>query len=153
MIAEIAKNIYWVGVVDWNVRHFHGHELSLSHGTTYNAYLIVDREIVLVDTVMRHFEDQLLENIRQVVDPGKISTIIANHSELDHSGALPAVLRQAPNAEVVVSRRGKDSFPGHFRCEWLLLCRVNQYPHYFHCHHRYKYHQQQQQYPPRYSNR
>jgi len=53
--VEIKKGVYWVGVVDWNVRNFHGHTYTTKRGTTYNAYLIVDEKIALVDTVYGPF--------------------------------------------------------------------------------------------------
>jgi len=58
---EIAKDIYDVGVNDWNIRDFHGY--STYQGTSYNAFLIVDEKIALIDTVKKEFSDQLLENI------------------------------------------------------------------------------------------
>jgi len=120
MVTEIKKGVYWVGVVDWGLRQFHGHELSTHRGSTYNAYLILDEKAVLVDTVWAPFADRLIDNIREVIDPGKIDIVVANHSEMDHSGALPAVMRAAPNAKLVVSKRGADSVPGHFHREWDL---------------------------------
>src|SRR5512142_733900 len=113
MVTEIAKGVYWVGVVDWGLRHFHGHELSTHRGSTYNSYLIVDKKIALVDTVWGPFQDALIENIREVVDPAAIDLVVANHAETDHSGALPAVMRLNPNATVIVSKRGAESIPGH----------------------------------------
>ena len=118
MVAELAKGVYWVGVVDWALRQFHGHELSTHRGSSYNAYLIVDEKVTLVDTVWGPFQDQLIENIRKVVDPGKIDFVVANHAEVDHSGALPAVMKQAVNATVVVSKRGRESVEGHFHQPW-----------------------------------
>jgi flavorubredoxin len=118
MVTELAKGVYWVGVVDWGLRHFHGHELSTHRGSTYNAYLIVDEKIVLVDTVWGPFQDQLIENIRRVVDPAKVDIVVANHSEPDHSGGLPAVMRHIPNATVVVSKRGQESVEGHYHQPW-----------------------------------
>ena len=32
-VEEILKNVFWVGVVDWGLRHFHGHELSTHRGS------------------------------------------------------------------------------------------------------------------------
>ena len=32
MITQITDKVYWVGVVDWESRHFHGHELSIHRG-------------------------------------------------------------------------------------------------------------------------
>jgi len=118
MATELKKGIYWVGVVDWELRHFHGHELSTHRGSSYNAYLIVDRKVALVDTVWTPFAAQLLASIRQVVDPARLDYVIVNHSEVDHAGALAEVLRQAPQAQLVVSRRGQDSVEGHFHQGW-----------------------------------
>ncbi|MBI4860308.1 MAG: flavodoxin domain-containing protein [Candidatus Riflebacteria bacterium] len=120
MVQELTKGVYWVGVVDWGLRHFHGHELSTPRGSSYNAYLIMDERITLVDTVWGPFQDQLLDNIRQIVDPSRIDVIVANHAEPDHSGSLPAMLRAAPNAKVVVSKAGADSVPGHYHQKWNL---------------------------------
>jgi flavorubredoxin len=39
----LARGVYWVGVIDWNLRDFHGYVTP--GGTTYNAYLIVDEKI------------------------------------------------------------------------------------------------------------
>ena len=118
MIAELAEGIYWVGVVDWDLRHFHGYELSTHRGSTYNAYLITDEKTVLVDTVWEPFQEQLMENIRQVVDPAKIDLVVANHAESDHSGGLNAVMREAPQATVIVSKKGAESIPGHYHKDW-----------------------------------
>jgi anaerobic nitric oxide reductase flavorubredoxin len=118
MVTELTKGVYWVGVVDWGIRHFHGHELSTHRGTTYNSYLIVDEKTALVDTVWGPFQEQVLENIREVVDPAKIDIVVANHSEPDHSGGLPAVMRQTPRATVVVSPRGEESVEGHYHQPW-----------------------------------
>jgi len=118
MVTELVKGVYWVGVVDWGLRHFHGHELSTHRGSSYNAYLIVDDKIALVDTVWGPFQEQLIENIRQVVDPARIDVVVANHAEVDHSGGLPAVMREAPGATLVVSRRGRESIEGHYHRPW-----------------------------------
>ncbi|MFC2035315.1 flavodoxin domain-containing protein [Chloroflexota bacterium] len=118
MITELAKGVYWVGVVDWAIKKFHGQELSTHRGSTYNAYLIVDEKTVLVDTVWGPFQDQLIDNIREVVDPAKIDIVVANHAETDHSGGLPAVMRYAPNARIIVSQRGTESIEGHYHQPW-----------------------------------
>ena len=118
MVVELTKGVYWVGVVDWAIRKFHGQELSTHRGSSYNAYLITDEKTVLVDTVWGPFQDQLIENIREVIDPAKIDIVVANHAEIDHSGSLPAVMRHSPEAALVVSRRGKESIEGHFHQPW-----------------------------------
>jgi anaerobic nitric oxide reductase flavorubredoxin len=118
MIVKLKEGVYWVGVVDWALRTFHGHELSTHRGSTYNAYLIKDKKTVLVDTVWGPFADELMDNIRELVDPAKIDIVVANHAETDHSGALPVVMKHAPNAELIVSRQGATSIPGHYHENW-----------------------------------
>ena len=118
MPVELAKGVYWVGFVDWTLRHFHGHELSTHRGSSYNAYLIVDEKNVLVDTVWGPYADRLLTNIREIMDPSKIDIVVANHAEPDHSGGLPEVLKAAPQATLIVSKRGRDSIEGKFHQPW-----------------------------------
>jgi flavorubredoxin len=118
MITELTKGVYWVGVVDWALRHFHGYELTTHRGSSYNAYLITDEKTVLVDTVWGPFQEQLIENIREIIDPAKIDIVVANHAETDHSGALPVVMRHAPKAKVIVSKRGLESVEGHYHQPW-----------------------------------
>jgi len=111
--VEIAKDIYWVGAVDWNIRDFHGYSTHL--GTSYNAYLIMDEKITLIDTVKREFTDNLLDNIGQIVDPGKIDYVISNHTEMDHSGGLPWVMgRIGEDKPVFCSRMGHKNLSMHF---------------------------------------
>lgn len=99
--VELRKGIYYVGAVDWSVRNFHGYVTN--RGATYNAYLIIDEKIALVDTVKEPFADELIERIREIIDPEQIDYVISNHVEPDHSGALPKVMEVAKNAVVVTS--------------------------------------------------
>ncbi|MFB3888370.1 MAG: FprA family A-type flavoprotein [Candidatus Bathyarchaeia archaeon] len=112
MKTQIAQDIYWVGVVDWNIRDFHGYVTS--RGSTYNAYLIVDDKIALVDTVKHTFSEELVKNIKEIIDPEKIDYIIVNHVEMDHSSSLPAIAKLAKNATVVASERGKEAIAEHY---------------------------------------
>lgn len=114
---EIAKGIYNVGAVDWNIRDFHGY--STNAGTTYNAFLIIDEKIVLIDTVKKEFADQMLDNISQIVDPKKIDIVISNHTEMDHSGGLPRVMhRIGEDKPLYCSKMGLKNLSRHFHQKW-----------------------------------
>ena len=113
MPVQVAQNVYWVGAIDWNVRDFHGYTYSTPHGTTYNAYLIVDDAVALVDTVAPGFEEEMMDRIGEIVDPAQIRYLIANHGELDHSGAIPYVLDNVPGVELFCTRKGTESL-GHY---------------------------------------
>ncbi|MGB8217747.1 MAG: flavodoxin domain-containing protein [Candidatus Methanoperedens sp.] len=118
MVVELKEGVYWVGVVDWNIKKFHGHEYSTHRGSTYNAYLIIDKKIALVDTVWGPYSSQMIENIKKIIDVGKIDYVIANHAEVDHSGGLPELMKLIPNATVVVSDKGRESIPKHYHQDW-----------------------------------
>ena len=100
--VKISEKIYWVGAVDWSMRNFHGYETS--RGTSYNAYLILDEKVTLIDTVKAPFKDELLKRIASVVNPAKIDIIVSSHVEPDHSSALPFVVEYARNAEIITSQ-------------------------------------------------
>ena len=118
MVVELKSGVYWVGYVDWNIKQFHGHEYSTHRGSTYNAYLIVDEKIALVDTVWGPYSQELIDHINEIIDIKKIDYVIANHAETDHSGGLPAVMKHIPNAIVVVSEKGRESIPKHYHEDW-----------------------------------
>ncbi|MCE1247616.1 MAG: FprA family A-type flavoprotein [Firmicutes bacterium] len=109
---EMKPGIYWVGGIDWDLRNFHGYLTQL--GSTYNAYLIVDEKITVVDTVKHYLFDEMMARIKQIVDPEKIDYIISNHVEMDHSGSLLKLKEAAPNAEIISSPFGKRGLLSHF---------------------------------------
>ena len=111
--VEIANGIYSVGVIDWNIRDFHGY--STEKGSSYNAYLIVDEKVVLIDTVKKEFTDRMLENIASVIDPKRIDIVISNHTEMDHSGGLPRVMHYiGEDKPVYCSKMGLKNLSQHF---------------------------------------
>lgn len=114
--CEIKPGVYWVGGIDWDIRTFHGY--TTDRGTTYNAYLIVDDKVVLVDTVKHYLFEEMLGRIREIVDPSKIDILVSNHTEMDHSGSLEKMVALNPNAAVVCSPNGEKNLRRHFKKDW-----------------------------------
>jgi flavorubredoxin len=115
--VEIAKNIFDVGVNDWNIQDFHGYSTPM--GSSYNAYLIVDEKVVLIDTVKHEFADQLVDNIARIIDPRKIDIMISNHAEMDHSGSLPRIMhRIGEDKPLYCSKMGAKNLAAHFPQKW-----------------------------------
>ncbi len=114
---EISKDVWWVGGLDWNERLFHGFATEM--GITYNAYLIMDEKITLIDTTKKPFASELIERISEIVDPSKIDIVIANHVEMDHSGSLPEIMKLAPNATIYASNpQGINGLKAHYGDEY-----------------------------------
>jgi flavorubredoxin len=111
--VELKKGVYWVGVIDWNIRDFHGY--STTFGSTYNAYLILDEKNVLIDTVKAPFYLEMLSRISEIVDPSKIDYVVSNHVEMDHSGSLTQIVERIGSPTVITSERGKKGLEKHYK--------------------------------------
>jgi flavorubredoxin len=110
--VQVAEDLYWVGVVDWNLRDFHGY--TTSRGGTYNSYLITDEKTALVDTVKNAFSGELIEKIREIIEPEKLDYVVINHLEQDHSSSFPEIMKLAKDATVVATQRGKEGLIKHY---------------------------------------
>ena len=109
---QIAENVYWVGAVDWNVRNFHGYQTG--RGSTYNAFLVIDEKVTLIDTVKAPFFNEMLARIRSVIDPEKIDYIISNHAEPDHSGAIVSAIEAIHPEKVFASPLGEKALRAYY---------------------------------------
>jgi len=110
--VELTSNIYWVGTIDWNIRDFHGYKTR--RGTTYNAYLIVDKKKALIDTVKYTFSNELIQKINEITSVENLDYIIINHIEMDHSSSLPKIIEYAKEAEIIATERGKLGLIKHY---------------------------------------
>jgi len=113
---KIKENVYWVGGIDWDLRNFHGY--LTQRGSTYNAYLIIDEKITLIDNVKYYLYDEMIARISDVIDPAKIDVIIQNHVEMDHSGGMPYLLKTIPNADIYTNANGIKGLKAHYKQDW-----------------------------------
>jgi flavorubredoxin len=119
MSVELAPGIHWVGVIDWNLRDFHGYLTEA--GSTYNAYLILDEKITLIDTVKKEFVPEMLARVKEIVDPEKIDYIVSNHVEMDHSGGLPETVERVRPEKVFCSPQGQVGLSRHYKRDWPFV--------------------------------
>ena len=71
---KIADGVYWIGVLDWDLRTYHGYTLD---GTTYNAYIVFgEDEVAIIDNAY----------------PGKTKEMMAKNDRLPetHATAITA---------------------------------------------------------------
>ena len=86
---KIGDGVYWIGVLDWDLRSYHGYTLD---GTTYNAYIVFGEKVAIIDNaypgkteeIMARIEDAFEQEGREM----KVDYIVQNHVEKDHSGVL-----------------------------------------------------------------
>ncbi len=110
--VKVTDRVYWVGAVDWGLRNFHGYRTS--RGSTYNAYLILADKVTLVDTVKPQFYDEMMARVASVISPTEIKYVVSNHSEMDHSGALPRLVHALNPEKIVASPKGVQALASHF---------------------------------------
>jgi anaerobic nitric oxide reductase flavorubredoxin len=118
MSINVKNNVYWVGKIDWELRKFHGDEYSTHRGSTYNSYLIKEEKVALVETVWAPFSKEFVTKLAGEIDLKKIDYVIANHAEIDHSGALPELMQHFPDTPIYCTKNGVKSLKGHYHQDW-----------------------------------
>ncbi len=118
MKFQVTLHVDWVGKIDWELRKFHGEEYSTHRGSSYNSYLLRDEKIALIDTVWMPFAKEFVDNLTKEIDLNKIDYIIANHAEMDHSGALPELMSRIPDKPIYCTANGVKSLKGHYHKNW-----------------------------------
>lgn len=121
MSFKINNKVTWVGKIDWSLEKFHGEEYSTHKGSSYNSYLIHDEKTVLIDTVWKPFAKEYVENLKKEIDLNKIDYIIANHSEIDHSGGLPDLMKEIPNTPIYCTKNAKRILKAHYHEDWNFI--------------------------------
>jgi flavorubredoxin len=102
----------------WELRKFHGDEYSTHRGSTYNAYLIKEEKVALVETVWAPYSEEFVANLAKEIDLKKIDYVIANHAEVDHSGAFPELMQHIPDTPIYCTKNGVKSLKGHYHQDW-----------------------------------
>lgn len=119
--VELKKDIYWVGVVEFDHRDFHGYS-RCPDGTTSNAYVIKDNKNVLLDTVSPGHGGVLLDRLSKIMKPEAIDYIICNHMELDHQGSLEEIVNVCQPEKIFVSNLGLKSMAGYYGMkDWPIV--------------------------------
>ncbi|MBP3739134.1 MAG: anaerobic nitric oxide reductase flavorubredoxin [Muribaculaceae bacterium] len=121
MAKKITSRVSWVGKVDWELTTFHGDELSTHRGSSYNSYLIRDKKVALIDTVWQPYDREFVKRLQQEIDLDKIDYIVMNHNEIDHSGALPELMRHIPNVPIYCTKKGEAIIRGHYHQDWNFV--------------------------------
>ena len=100
---EIKENVYWIGALHPDLRVF-DIIMQTKNGTTYNSYLLQAEKPAIIDTVKHKFTESYLEHVKELIDLKKLTYIIVQHNEPDHSGSLKALIELAPQAIILCSK-------------------------------------------------
>ena len=118
MSKRVTDKVTWVGKIDWELKKFHGDELSTMEGSSYNSYLIRDKKTVLIDTVWGPYDTEFVNRLKEEIDLKEIDYIVMNHNESDHSGTLPALMREIPDTPIYCTKKGESILRGLYHQDW-----------------------------------
>jgi len=108
----LRDDIWWVGAIDWSERDFHGYELA--RGTTYNAYLILDQKVALVDGCRAGFGEEMLARVQMCSGGRRVDYLVVNHVEPDHSGSIPWLVEELAPREIICSKRAREALSKYY---------------------------------------
>ena len=118
MSKRVTDKVTWVGKIDWELKKFHGDELSTMEGSSYNSYLIRDKKTVLMDTVWGPYDTEFVNRLKEEINLNEIDYIVMNHNESDHSGTLPALMREIPDTPIYCTKKGESILRGLYHQDW-----------------------------------
>lgn len=74
-----------------------------------------------MDTVWKPFDDEFVANLKKEIDLKDIDYIVMNHNENDHSGALPALMREIPDTPIYCTKKGEAILRGLYHQDWNFV--------------------------------
>ena len=122
--VALSDRVHWIGALDPNLRTF-DIILKTANGTSYNAYIVRGSEgVAIIDTVKEGFADEFFARLESVADYTEIKVIVLNHLEPDHTGALPELIRRAPQAQLFISQKAQSMLKGLLKQDELSFTPV-----------------------------
>ncbi|MDD5579174.1 MAG: FprA family A-type flavoprotein [Methylobacter sp.] len=106
--VRLSERVHWIGALDPTLRTF-DIILKTANGTSYNAYVVRGSEgVAIIDTVKESFSGDFFARLETVARYEEIKVIVLNHLEPDHTGALPELMRRAPQAQLYISQKAQS---------------------------------------------
>lgn len=103
-VRSVTEDLYWVGANDHRLHLFENIH-PIPYGVSYNAYLLMDKETVLFDTVDWSACRQLMENLDHVLDGRPLDWLVVNHMEPDHGASVEQILLRYPKVKVISTEK------------------------------------------------
>ena len=103
-VRNITEDLYWVGANDHRLHLFENIH-PIPKGVSYNAYLLLDQETVLFDTVDWSAYRQLAENMDCLLGDRPLDWLVINHMEPDHGASIEQILLRYPNVKIISTEK------------------------------------------------
>ena len=101
---RVTDDIFYIGVNDHDLDLFEG-QYIVPLGMAYNSYVILDEKIAVMDSVEKHFGEEWLASLDEVLSGRTPDYLIVQHMEPDHSANIALFTDRFPAAVVVASAK------------------------------------------------
>lgn len=103
-VRNVTEDLYWVGANDHRLALFENIH-PIPRGVSYNAYLLLDENSVLFDTVDWSACRQLIENIEHLLAGKPLDYLVINHMEPDHGASIEEILLRYPDVKIISTEK------------------------------------------------
>lgn len=100
MNKHITDTVYYVGVDDKTIDLFES-QYVVPNGVSYNAYVIMDEKIAVMDTVDPRGTAEWLANLTEVLGDRTPDYLVVSHMEPDHAGSIQILAARYPEMQLV----------------------------------------------------
>lgn len=112
-MEKITEEIVNIGVNDRDITLFEG-QYEVKKGMAYNSYVILDEQVVVMDTVDPHVTAEWLKNMEEALGSRKVDYLVIQHMEPDHGGSIMQLIERFPDVKLVGNAKTFQMFHQFF---------------------------------------
>lgn len=99
-MEKVTEDIINIGVNDRELTLFEG-QYEVKKGMAYNSYVILDEQVVVMDTVDPRATAEWLKNLEEALGTRKVDYLVVQHMEPDHGGSIMQLVERFPDMKLV----------------------------------------------------
>ena len=99
-MEKVTEEIINIGVNDREITLFEG-QYEVKNGMAYNSYVILDEQVVVMDTVDPRATQEWLQNLEEAVGTRAVDYLVIQHMEPDHGGSIMQLIQCYPAMKIV----------------------------------------------------
>ncbi len=115
-MEKVTEEIINIGVNDREITLFEG-QYEVKNGMAYNSYVILDEQVVVMDTVDPRATQEWLQNLEEAVGTRAVDYLVIQHMEPDHGGSIMQLIQRYPAMKIVGNAKTFQMFQQFFEVD------------------------------------
>ncbi|MDE7183743.1 MAG: FprA family A-type flavoprotein [Lachnospiraceae bacterium] len=112
-VEKVTEDIINIGVNDREITLFEG-QYEVRNGMAYNSYVVLDEQVVVMDTVDPRATQAWLQNLEEAVGSRTVDYLVIQHMEPDHGGSIMQLMQRYPEMKLVGNAKTFQMFQQFF---------------------------------------